>query len=126
MKNEHIVCSIQDRIAVVTIDRPQFLNALNKKTIEELSICFQDLEGRNEVKVVVLTGAGNKAFVAGADIKEFAHFSHEQGRELSRKGQELIFNKINGFSKPVIAAVNGFALRGGLELAMSCHNRLAS
>jgi enoyl-CoA hydratase len=84
------------------------------------------MEKDKDVRVVILTGAGDRAFVAGADIKEFYKFSVEEGRELSRSGQEKLFNLIEGMSTPVIAAINGFALGGGLELAMACHMRLAS
>jgi len=111
---------------VITIHRPAQLNALNKATIEELSTLLEETEQKADIKVVILTGAGEKAFVAGADIKEFAHFSEAEGAEISRAGQEKLFNKVENLSKPVIAAVNGFALGGGLELAMSAHIRVAS
>jgi enoyl-CoA hydratase len=99
---------------------------LNKQTIAELNQAFVSLASDSSVRVVVLTGAGEKAFVAGADISEFSKFSKEEGAFLAQKGQETLFDLIANFSKPVIAAVNGFALGGGLELAMSCHFRLAS
>jgi len=110
----------------ITINRPKQLNALNKETILELSNAIQESEQNSNVRVIVLTGYGEKAFVAGADIKEFANFSVEQGKELAREGQEILFNLIENLSIPVIAAVNGFALGGGLELAMSAHIRIAS
>ena len=113
-------------IAVLTINRPQQLNALNKQTLSEISAAFESLREEDEVKVVILTGSGEKAFVAGADIKEFAHFSGEEGSELAKEGHMTVFNLIEEFPKPVIAAVNGFALGGGLELAMSAHVRIAS
>jgi len=116
----------KDGIAFLTINRPQQLNALNKQTLSEINESFEALREDNEVKVVVLTGSGEKAFVAGADIKEFAHFSGEQGSELAKNGHMSVFNLIEEFPKPVIAAVNGFALGGGLELAMSAHVRVAS
>lgn len=110
----------------ITINRPDQLNALNKQTIQELSQALNDAENDNHVGVIILTGSGEKSFVAGADIKEFAHFSIAQGGELAMNGQEILFNVIENLSKPVIAAVNGFALGGGLELAMACHIRVAS
>ncbi len=113
-------------IAVLTINRPQQLNALNKQTLSEINTAFESLREDDAVKVVILTGSGEKAFVAGADIKEFAHFSGEEGSELAKEGHMTVFNLIEEFPKPVIAAVNGFALGGGLELAMSAHVRIAS
>lgn len=113
-------------IAVLTINRPEKLNALNKETIQELSDSLDQLNTDESVRAVILTGAGNKAFVAGADISEFADFSVEQGEDLARSGQEKLFDKVENMQKPIIAAVNGFALGGGLELAMSCHFRYAS
>ena len=115
----------KDKIAVVTINRPQNLNALNSQTISELNTCFLALESDFNVRAIVLTGAGGKAFVAGADIKEFADFSVAEGKALAQEGQEKLFNTIENLSTPVIAAINGFALGGGLELAMACHIRIA-
>jgi enoyl-CoA hydratase len=126
MNYENIISSSENGIATVTINRPTKLNALNKATIQELHHCFNVLELNAKVKVIILTGSGEKAFVAGADISEFAHFSVEEGAELAAQGQELLFDFIENLKKPVIAAVNGFALGGGLELAMSCHFRVAS
>ena len=126
MNFENILVSKNKGFAQVTIHRPKKLNALNKATIEELSEVFERLEDDASVKVIVLTGSGDKAFVAGADISEFAHFSVNEGGSLARKGQEMLFNFIENLSTPVIAAVNGFALGGGLELAMACHFRIAS
>ncbi|MFT6747035.1 MAG: enoyl-CoA hydratase [Glaciecola sp.] len=126
MSFENISLVIEDKIALVKIDRPKFLNALNKLTILELSSCLDGLENDPNVRVIVLTGEGQKAFVAGADIKEFEGFNKEQGKQLSKEGQDLLFSKVNALSKPTIAAINGFALGGGLELAMSCHIRMAS
>lgn len=123
---ENILIDIQDHVAVVTINRPTKLNALNKSTIEELHQAFSDLSTNHDVKVVIVTGSGEKAFVAGADISEFANFSVDEGGKLAAKGQEILFDYIQNFNKPVIAAVNGFALGGGLELSMSCHFRVAS
>lgn len=123
---EFLTVEISEGIALVMITRPKQLNALNKKTLSELNEAFVALKEEEDVKVVILTGSGEKAFVAGADIKEFSSFSGEQGAELAKEGQMSVFNVIEEFPKPVIAAVNGFALGGGLELAMSAHVRIAS
>ena len=121
-----ILVSIKDRLAQITINRPKKLNALNEETISELSLAFEKLEEDQRIKVIVLTGSGEKAFVAGADISEFSNFSEQEGSLLARIGQEKLFNYIENLSKPVIAAINGFALGGGLELAMAAHFRVAS
>ena len=126
MKYENIISETQDGIAQITINRPKKLNALNKETISELNRAFEVAEEDDEVKVVILTGSGEKAFVAGADISEFSDYSEEEGKELAAEGQRLLFDYVANFSKPVIAAVNGFALGGGLELAMAAHFRIAS
>lgn len=126
MNFENILCDRNAGLAIITINRPKKLNALNKQTIEELHNAFINLEEDTSVKVIVLTGSGDKAFVAGADISEFANFNIDNGGKLAAKGQELLFNLIENYSKPVIAAINGFALGGGLELAMACHFRVAS
>ena len=126
MNYENILVQIEAAIATVTINRPEKLNALNKATITELHKAVKELEKNKEVKAIVLTGSGDKAFVAGADVSEFAHFSKKQGAKLASKGQKLLFNFIEKLSTPVIAAINGFALGGGLELAMACHFRIAS
>lgn len=110
----------------ITINRPEKLNALNRDTIQELHDAFALLENDPTVRVIVITGSGEKAFVAGADIAEFAHFSIQEGAQLAAKGQELLFDFVQNLETPVIAAVNGFALGGGLELAMACHFRIAS
>ena len=123
---ENILIEKQDNLAIVTINRPTKLNALNKATIEELHNAFNDLNNDSTTNVIILTGSGEKAFVAGADISEFAHFSVNEGEQLAAKGQELLFDFVQNLQTPVIAAVNGFALGGGLELAMSCHFRIAS
>ncbi|HBF20546.1 MAG: enoyl-CoA hydratase [Owenweeksia sp.] len=116
----------ENGIATITINRPQQLNALNRETIQELNTAFKALESDQEVRVIILTGSGEKAFVAGADIKEFADFSVQEGTELAARGHEILFDLVENLNKPVIAAVNGFALGGGLELAMACHVRIAS
>jgi len=123
---ENILIEKQDAIAIVTINRPTKLNALNKATIQELHDGFKSLNEDKSVKAIIVTGSGEKAFVAGADISEFAHFSVEEGGKLAAEGQRLLFDFVQNLSTPVIAAVNGFALGGGLELAMSCHFRVAS
>ncbi|MBK9514603.1 MAG: enoyl-CoA hydratase/isomerase family protein [Flavobacteriales bacterium] len=113
-------------VRTITINRPDQLNALNRATIDELDRALSEAEGDTSVRVLMLTGSGAKAFVAGADIKEFAHFGVEEGKALSADGHQKLFNHVERLNKPVIAAVNGFALGGGLELAMSCHFRVAS
>ena len=123
---ENILIEKQDAIAIVTINRPTKLNALNKATIQELHDGFKSLNEDKSVKAIIVTGSGEKAFVAGADISEFANFSVEEGEKLAAEGQRLLFDFVQNLSTPVIAAVNGFALGGGLELAMSCHFRVAS
>lgn len=123
---ENILIEKQEAIAIITINRPTKLNALNKATIQELHDGFKALNEDESVKVIIITGSGEKAFVAGADISEFAHFSVEEGGKLAAQGQELLFDFVQNLDTPVIAAVNGFALGGGLELAMSCHFRVAS
>jgi len=120
-----LLLDIKDNIAVVTLNRPDKLNALNEQTINDLDSIFEELKENELVYVVVLTGSGEKAFVAGADIKELNKLDMISAKEFAEKGQ-AVFNKIDKFDKPVIAAVNGFALGGGCELALACHIRLAS
>ncbi len=126
MNFKNILVKKNSYLAQITINRPKKLNALNKATIEELHSAFKEIEEDKTIKVIVLIGSGEKAFVAGADISEFAHFSVEEGGKLARIGQEMLFNFVENLSTPVIAAINGFALGGGLELAMACHFRIAS
>lgn len=116
----------QGDILIITIQRPDQLNALNGATIEELNKALALADVNKAVRCIILTGSGEKAFVAGADIKEFAQFSVSEGGQLAARGQKLLFDFVENMSKPVIAAVNGFALGGGLELAMSAHMRVAS
>jgi len=123
---KNIIIFQTEGIQIITINRPEQLNALNKVTIEELSNAIGEAEENISIGVIILTGAGEKSFVAGADIKEFADFNIAEGGALAETGQTLLFNKIEQLNKPVIAAINGFALGGGLELAMSCHLRLAA
>jgi enoyl-CoA hydratase len=126
MNFENILVTIENNIGQITINRLSKLNALNVATIQELHNAFKNLESKEEVCVIIITGEGEKAFVAGADIAEFANFSVEEGAQLAAQGQELLFDFVENLKTPVIAAVNGFALGGGLELAMACHFRIAS
>lgn len=126
MSYKNISIEVLGGIAVLKIDRSKKLNALNRETIEELHEGLLEIENDNDAKVVILTGNGEKAFVAGADISEFADYSVDEAKDLAASGQEKLFNYIENFSKPVIAAINGFALGGGLELAMAAHFRTAS
>ncbi|HSR19079.1 MAG TPA: enoyl-CoA hydratase-related protein [Ignavibacteriaceae bacterium] len=116
---------MKDAIAVVSINRPEKLNALNSETIEELKNILFEIDKNVIIKAVILTGSGEKAFAAGADIQELSRLNIVEGKIFSEKGQE-VFNLIENFSKPVIAAVNGYALGGGCELALACHFRIAS
>jgi len=122
---ENLILEIQDRVARVTISRPKVLNALNEKTVREIHAVFSSLRENADVGVVILTGAGEKAFVAGADINELAVMTPLQGEASSKLGQAAL-REIETLGKPVIAAINGFALGGGCELALACHMRFAS
>jgi enoyl-CoA hydratase len=126
MSYQHLLVADEGAIRILTINRPDQLNALNRATIDELDRALNEAEADKSVRVLIITGSGAKAFVAGADIKEFAHFSVEEGKALSADGHKKLFDHVERLNKPVIAAVNGFALGGGLELAMSCHFRVAS
>ena len=121
-----VLKSLEDGILTLTIHRPEALNALNRNVIDALSAALEAAQDNDDVRVIVLTGAGEKAFVAGADIKEFADFDQAQGEDLARRGQRDLFDRVEQSRKPVVAAVNGFALGGGLELAMAAHVRIAS
>ena len=125
MELKNLLYEVLDNIATITINRPDKLNALNHDTLSELNLVVEKIKTDESVHVVILTGAGEKAFVAGADIKELSELNSESGTEFSEFGQS-IFSKIENLDKPVIAAVNGFALGGGCELALACHMRLAS
>ena len=125
MSYQNLRLEQKDGIAIVTVNRPEKLNALDDRTMEELDRAFTALGSDPAVAGVILTGAGEKAFVAGADISELATQTPVAGRERSIRGQEIL-DKIEGLGKPVVAAVNGFALGGGCELAMACHVRVAS
>lgn len=126
MEFNTLLFSIENGIATITINRPDKLNALNKDVIADLSKAFDEVYQNKAIRSVILTGSGAKAFVAGADITEFIELDAAGGSALGRIGQEQVFNKIENCPKPVVAAVNGFALGGGCELAMACHFRLAS
>ena len=126
MQFENLILEIDEHLATIIINRPKKLNALNKETIKELHEALSALQADSDIKVLIITGSGEKAFVAGADIAEFAHYSEAEGEELAAHGQKILFDFVENLNKPVIAAVNGFALGGGLELALSCHFRVAS
>ena len=126
MTFENILVDKSNGIATITIIRPSKLNALNRVTIQELHEALSTLRSDKNSKVIIITGSGEKAFVAGADISEFSDYSIEEGSNLAAQGQNQLFDYIENYNKPVIAAVNGFALGGGLELAMACHFRVAS
>lgn len=125
MTNGNILTETRGKLLIVTVNRPGKLNALNKATLGELHETISGAASDDSVRGLILTGAGGKAFVAGADIGEFAAFTAEEGAAMSREGQEKVFDLIEGLSKPVIAAINGYALGGGLELALACHMRVA-
>lgn len=122
----NIAISIENKIGIITIRRPESLNALNRQTLREISAAVSEFEKSSSIRVVIITGSGEKAFVAGADIKEFADYGSREATEMSSGGQLDVFDKLENLSKPVIAAINGFALGGGLELALACHIRYAS
>lgn len=120
-----LLTSLENGILIVTVNRPDKLNALNKNVMSDLDAAMNEIEINSDIKAVILTGAGQKAFVAGADISEFVGLSNEEGKALAKRGQDVFF-RIENCTKPIIAAVNGFALGGGCELAMACHFRVAS
>lgn len=126
MPYENILTENKNATLYITINRASKLNALNKATLSELNAAFKAAFADDDVRAIILTGDGSKAFVAGADISEFADFSVAQGAALSSEGHASVFDLIENSPKPVIAAINGFALGGGLELAMACHIRVAS
>lgn len=120
-----LLASLENGIYIVTINRPDKLNALNKDVFTDLNAMVDEIESNNAIKSAIITGAGPKAFVAGADITEFGSLDKTAAMQLAKRGQD-IFARIENCAKPIIAAVNGFALGGGCELAMSCHFRMAS
>lgn len=125
MSYQTLLTQLEDHILIVTINRPDKLNALNKTVIDELSLVVDEIQSNPEIKSAIIIGSGEKSFVAGADISEFVGLSVEEGKALAKKGQDVFF-KIENSAKPIVACVNGFALGGGCELAMSCHFRIAS
>lgn len=125
MKYENLLLKLEEGVLTITLNRPKQLNALNIETFNDINRALKYAEDTDEVKAILFTGSGEKAFIAGADIKEFSDFNVKQAKALSRNGHRT-FKKIEKFKKPVLAAVNGFALGGGLELAMACHMRIAS
>jgi len=126
MAYQQIIAEVREQIFYITINREQKLNALNKEVLTELADAIAFAAKSEDVRGVLITGAGEKAFVAGADISEFQNYSLAEGKELARSGHQNVFDAIENCPKPVIAAINGFALGGGLELAMACHIRVAS
>ena len=125
MTYQNLLINEEDGILILTINRPKALNALNNQTMEDLQAFFsEDAPKRTDIKGIIITGAGEKAFVAGADIKEFLALDAESGKTMGQRGHDILF-MIERFAKPVIAAVNGFALGGGCEIAMACHMRIA-
>ncbi|MCZ2223643.1 MAG: enoyl-CoA hydratase/isomerase family protein [Chitinophagales bacterium] len=125
MPYQTLLTELENGILTVTINRPDKLNALNKEVFNDLDELLKDIYSNTQIQSVIITGSGNKAFVAGADITEFGNLSVEQGKQLAKRGQD-VFNRIENSPKPIIACVNGFALGGGCELAMACHFRIAS
>lgn len=123
--NETVLIEIENKIALLTINRPEALNAINRDVMDGLRQFFEENKHNGEIRGVIIRGAGDKAFVAGADIKEFSALNAEEGSALSKKGQD-VFASIEHFHVPVIAAINGFTLGGGCELAMACHMRIAT
>lgn len=126
MEYTTLLTLLSEGIYTIAINRPDKLNALNKTVIEELSQAVDEVISNKNIKAAIITGSGPKAFVAGADISEFLSLDSKAGKELAERGQETVFSKIENSPKPILAAVNGFALGGGCELAMACHFRLAS
>lgn len=125
MQYQTLLASLDQGIYTLTVNRPDKLNALNRDVFTDLNLALDEIERNEEIRSVIITGAGPKAFVAGADISEFSSLDKQQAMALAKRGQDT-FARIEGSAKPVVAAVNGFALGGGCELAMSCHFRLAS
>lgn len=125
MPYESLLTSLENNILTITINRPDKLNALNKTVFDELNLVLDEIYSNNEIKSVIITGSGQKAFVAGADIAEFSNYTKEEAKALALRGLDTFF-RIENCGKPIVAAVNGFALGGGCELAMACHFRVAA
>jgi enoyl-CoA hydratase len=125
MAYDNLLFEVSEKIARITFNRPNVLNALNRKTMDELGDCLKKVRADDEIRVLILTGAGEKAFIAGADINELAQQTPVNGREFTLYGQEII-HRLETLGKPAIAAINGFALGGGCELALACTLRIAS
>lgn len=126
MQYDNLIYEIENRINIISINRPENLNALNIQTFTEIDHAIKSSVANSEVRLIILTGIGDKAFIAGADIKEFVNFSVEEANRLSESGHKILFETIEKCPKPIIAAINGYALGGGLEVAMACHLRVAS
>jgi len=126
MSYKNLTYEIQNRINIIAINRPEKLNALNMKTFSEIDHAVKSSIANSDIRLIIITGVGEKAFVAGADIKEFVSFTMEQALELSESGHKILSETIENSPKPIIAAINGYALGGGLEIAMACHLRIAS
>ena len=126
MSYTNLTYEIDNRINIISINRPNNLNALNIQTFSELDHAVKSSVANPDVRLIIITGSGDKAFVAGADIKEFVNFSMEEAYELSESGHKILSETIESCPKPIIAAINGYALGGGLEIALACHIRIAS
>ncbi|MFQ6617879.1 MAG: enoyl-CoA hydratase-related protein [Fidelibacterota bacterium] len=125
MSYQNLIFDVKQKIAFITVNRPEVLNALNAETMLELGDAFAKVKNDSEIRAVIITGSGDRAFIAGADINELYQQTPISGKEFSTRGQR-VFREIENLNKPVIAAINGFALGGGCELAMACHIRIAS
>jgi len=125
MAYDNLLFEVNEKIARITFNRPNVLNALNRKTMDELGDCLKKVRADDDIRVLILTGAGEKAFIAGADINELSQQTPVVGREYTLYGQEIV-HRLETLGKPVIAAINGFALGGGCELALACTLRIAS
>ena len=126
MKFENLLIKTENNITTISINRPKKLNALNIKTLEEIANAVKLNVSNEKTKCIIITGVGNKAFIAGADIKEFIDYNASDAYVFSEKGNKFFFEVIENCTKPIIAMINGYALGGGLELAMACHIRVAS